>query len=474
MHNLPRQKLQEIVRQYGDEVISNTRKCRALLLDLCGPYKSEVFVLTIAQEEQIPEDLYQAPKNIPYQMLMAQLVKRLMHNRAINKEAAQWAVESWALALGIPIKSTGTESIVQPTPPLDSSPPSTPSPRKRAAPQFTSNFAMEVWGKSLSNTAQKWQKLGNTPGNVTVPNDYVLGLQPQSIPNHDFGAWVKGLQFHNKITWLNLEEISITDAGLQAISVLKALERLDIKNGQSLTDQGLSHLTHLTHLTHLDLRWIIQVTDTGIQNLQRLSNLRDLSLSQAGITDKAARSLVSLTTLEKLDLRKCKNLSDRGLLHFERLPKLELLVLQSCPQITYQGMAYLQRVSSLKNLNLANCRGIDNQALLYLRELPHLTFLNISGNPQIANQGIAYLQSHPTLSSLDLSQTGISDAGLRILATIPNLVYLDLSWCTHITDQGITNLQSLPQLAYLNLVGCPHITKNAIERLKTAHLSILS
>ncbi len=118
MNDLPRKRLAEIVASYGREIGSDARRCRGLLNDLCPNARREINVLVGAIEEQIPSDLLTSSGGAHYEFEASRLSKRLIDHRAIAEEAAKWAVESWAIALGIAehpspgLKSTnGTERI---------------------------------------------------------------------------------------------------------------------------------------------------------------------------------------------------------------------------------------------------------------------------------------------------------------------------------------------------------------------------
>ena len=101
MNNLPRQKLCEIIKIYGRNVCSDHKRIRGLLNDFCrGNYREINFLLT-ALEEQVDAKLVPSSKTEPYKMISTQLVKRLCTNRGMAEEIARWAVDSWALALGV-------------------------------------------------------------------------------------------------------------------------------------------------------------------------------------------------------------------------------------------------------------------------------------------------------------------------------------------------------------------------------------
>jgi len=100
MNNLPRQMLRRILTKYGNEICSDARRCESLLNDLCGSYRREINVLVNAINERVPLDLLAANSSMPHELLLTKLERRLEEQTAVTTDAAQWAVESWALALG--------------------------------------------------------------------------------------------------------------------------------------------------------------------------------------------------------------------------------------------------------------------------------------------------------------------------------------------------------------------------------------
>ena len=101
MNELPRQKLRGIVARHGPSVARDRRRAEGLLRDCCGAYPREVSVLVSALEEHVAEDLLAATATTPHGVLLARLARRLSDNLALTEAAAVWAVNSWALALGV-------------------------------------------------------------------------------------------------------------------------------------------------------------------------------------------------------------------------------------------------------------------------------------------------------------------------------------------------------------------------------------
>jgi hypothetical protein len=101
MDDLAREKLCELVSTYGPGLCDDVRRCEGLLRDACGEHKREVFALVTALRERVPADLLAKQSESPWEVLLARLAGRLQSNVALIDHAARWAVESWALALGV-------------------------------------------------------------------------------------------------------------------------------------------------------------------------------------------------------------------------------------------------------------------------------------------------------------------------------------------------------------------------------------
>lgn len=90
-----------LVAEYGSALCQDVRRCEALLRDHCGQNRREVNVLLAAVRARIGKDLLAAQASTPRPALLARLTRRLCEDFGLTDEAARWAVESWAIALGI-------------------------------------------------------------------------------------------------------------------------------------------------------------------------------------------------------------------------------------------------------------------------------------------------------------------------------------------------------------------------------------
>ncbi len=101
MNNDVRQKLYELIVEYGRSLCDDPQRCQALLKDYCGKHKREIFVLVSALRNRVAEDLLKTSAGVPQSLLLGRLVRRLEDELGLAEEAAHWAVESWAFALGV-------------------------------------------------------------------------------------------------------------------------------------------------------------------------------------------------------------------------------------------------------------------------------------------------------------------------------------------------------------------------------------
>src|ERR1700677_3049620 len=96
----PRDVLVEIVAKYGDPLLASPGRCEGMLKDYCGEFRREIFVLVSCLRVGVVEQLRR--QNGPsVKLICARLALKLEQNLAISSDVAKWAVESWALALGL-------------------------------------------------------------------------------------------------------------------------------------------------------------------------------------------------------------------------------------------------------------------------------------------------------------------------------------------------------------------------------------
>lgn len=189
MNDVPRQTLRKLIAKYGRDLCSDAGRCEGLLRDLCGAYRREINILISAQKDRVPLDLLAAHNSVPRELLLTRLTKRLEDQLALTEEAARWAVDSWALALGVmteeeaearrrkqspaaPPPSTtmaaaphdeDTGGLTPPTVPTPA-PPATPPQRQRIPPAPRVQPPAPLRPTKPPPTSARQPPLGSTPG----------------------------------------------------------------------------------------------------------------------------------------------------------------------------------------------------------------------------------------------------------------------------------------------------------------------
>jgi DNA-binding beta-propeller fold protein YncE len=138
MNDEPREKLAELVTRFGRSLIDDPRRAEGLLRDVCGEHRREVSVLVSALRERVAADLQASQSGQPKAILLGRLTKRLEDNLGLAPEPARWAVESWALALGVVSEAELRASRPAAPKPASSKAPTAPKGGSRASPTSTS------------------------------------------------------------------------------------------------------------------------------------------------------------------------------------------------------------------------------------------------------------------------------------------------------------------------------------------------
>ncbi len=207
----------------------------------------------------------------------------------------------------------------------------------------------------------------------------------------------------------------------------------------------------------LDLsnRW--DITDEDLVSIGSLERLQTLYLSKTKMTDAGMPALATLKNLHTLELN--NRITNAGLTPLQLLPKLEDLTLIGGKISDKGALAILPSLKQLKRLTLSDTAITDNG----LKALASLTKLEALLLPSgITDRGIAALISLVSLKELDLTRTLVSDRGLETLRSLKNLKILYLN--NRITDQGIATLAALHSLEKLDASGCP-LTNTALNTL---------
>jgi Leucine-rich repeat (LRR) protein len=231
------------------------------------------------------------------------------------------------------------------------------------------------------------------------------------------------------------------------------------------TSKDIVNLLNLINLQTIIIRCNIIFGDDHLKTIAHMTNLQNLSLHSNFITDEGfyyiGKSNIKLKSFKFYS----KRITDKALLHLNEnnLKNLHTFDISNC-KITDIGLIYiLQTAINLHTLDIGYCRLITDESLNFFKE--NLRVFSACGcyNIQFKNAyklnnleeltlGYIYnmddntikLAPHLTnLKKLDLSESTISDSSLMLIALLPNLEYLDLSFSNKIKKNV---------LEYINLI----------------------
>lgn len=276
----------------------------------------------------------------------------------------------------------------------------------------------------------------------------------------------------------------ITDLSLEEVGkVCRYLKLCALSQCPMLTDEGLkAFLQFCPCLVSLQLERCNAITHTGL--IAALTDckptLQMLGLSKCnGVQDQGllpAEFQLNPLTLKSLRIMYCKGLGDDGLAVIGRCcPSLEHLNLSGLVDVTDEAVMMILQGSGRKlvSLNLSGCVKISNLSICAVAKYcaEHLMSLVLDGCRNVGDESLQLVAVEcKSLEELDVSQTSITDDGVRTLveARGPCLQNLTLSGCNFLTDRSLSLIgQSCPFLGALNLKHCPQLTHVALNNLES-------
>jgi Leucine-rich repeat (LRR) protein len=219
----------------------------------------------------------------------------------------------------------------------------------------------------------------------------------------------------------------------------------------------LQKLTLLPNRANLTWRWrpAWQVPAPNVRppppttrlecDLSAMQELRYLDIGHSKICDENLDSLSPL--LIDLNLSNCYQLTDVGISKLSRFPRLQVL------RLTHTSLMDLRPLSRLLELRVLHCAftNVLESDLSLLRPLRKLETLHLSF--RLSDVGLEAISDLTSLREIEVCEE-ITDAGLRSMARLSNLLSLDLQ-CCDITDDGLLSLSGLRNLKTLNVSFTP-------------------
>ena len=305
---------------------------------------------------------------------------------------------------------------------------------------------------------------------------------------------IAGRQYPLTTTSLVLDNMGITDAALDDVLQLYALDSLSLA-GNSLYDiskltslgglvslnlsgNNISSLAPLTSLTGLRTLYLDNNPVTDLTPLYSLTNLTSLSIKGISITESQLEALskalpncaihseaaqeevqdisfggatfksdVTELDLSGMGLRdisalaNCENLISLNLSNnsiSDLSPLMNIPTLQWL-DVSYNQLSDLRPLMGISSLRFLNASGNSITSTAPLSMMDGLTELYLDGNPL---KSFSSLKKLKNLTSLGLSGTGLNDEGMRCLNSLVLLRTLNVEDNPDITGEAVDELRS--------------------------------
>eukprot|EP00803_Ostreobium_quekettii_P010814 evm.model.scf_807EXC.3 EVM.evm.TU.scf_807EXC.3 scf_807EXC:18076-22205(+) len=246
---------------------------------------------------------------------------------------------------------------------------------------------------------------------------------------------------------------------------------LRCERSAGLQTNALEDVFNLRHLRELDISRCWDCVTSGFSNLGSLARLQKLALNGAefaALGETMASSpgaAEGVSRVSCLVLRGCESVSDHHLSVVKEFSSLSRLLLIRAKGLTAQGLQCLTMITGLRDLSLTAIENLNSADIGCLQRLSSLTSLRLY-RLGVNDNWCARIQCLSSLKRLSLAGCeGVTDAGLRAVASLPELSSLRICWQQNpeISLSGITQLGELPNLKRLELFQCGDMDVDVVK-----------
>jgi len=213
------------------------------------------------------------------------------------------------------------------------------------------------------------------------------------------------------------------------------------------------------------------INGEGLESIVNLP-IRTLNLKNAPITSVGFRKIAKLEKLQELILDQCSIENPDSLAALSKLPGLRKLSLSRLENakggergkvLTDVDLSNIAKIKSLEWLNIEANRRITSAGMRKLATLPNLKYLSISGiqfDSFVVESG-----RFRALEELYLSRVSVpahDESGIEKLSALPALRTLDLRRC-NISKASYARIAKIPGLRTINFVEADHALEGSIR-----------
>lgn len=291
-----------------------------------------------------------------------------------------------------------------------------------------------------------------------LPSLHRLSLQATRVTDSGLEAWLPELQ---QLSSLDLSFLDISDAGLDSLSCLKWIEKLNLRH----TAVSSAAVVDLVQEKGHSLKWLnlsnTPVHDVTLAEFPGVFNPQNLNLADTAVTDAGLRHLALLNELESLSLSLC-DISDDGIRSLAASPGLRVLELFNT-RVSDDSLVWLSD-SGLQHLGLALTQ-VSDSGMPTVCDFEKLNSLDLA-QTQVSTRGARFLGAAENLQSLYLEDSDVSGEGLKFLTNLPLRTLSMTARYTNTEMYRLAQFHELRHLAVLDHTSIRDVVKR-LTKLKT-------
>ena len=254
------------------------------------------------------------------------------------------------------------------------------------------------------------------------------------------GQVLKAISELKNLQQLILVQNRFNDLGTRRLSKLQDLRVLDLRGNMEAGDMTLEVVAALPKLKALKHR-STAVSDYGMELLSRNGTIENLLIQDFAITSQSGQHLAKLQKLSQLEIFRCQGFGSEGVLALRGL-NLQRLTLRDLPTIDDSALEVLKELPKLKKFYLHEISGVSDTGLKNLASVKALELLDIWSIPQMTDVTLDVIASLPNLKELSIRSTAVTDAAIAKLLVMPSLETLSFKENGSVTAEGLKKLAS--------------------------------
>ena len=214
------------------------------------------------------------------------------------------------------------------------------------------------------------------------------------------------------LVFLAAASTDISNESLSELIKLPNLQALDLESCDGIADSSCEVLAKMSALRGLSLKKTAfeknKVSDAGLEKLTALSKLERLDIAGNSVKNDGLKLLAHFPELREVDLS-ILAVDDNGLAHLPAVKKLEWLNVRYSEGfggviVTNAGVRSLGQISGLKSLNLTGARRVTDDCIVDVKRLSQLRSLNVAG-AGLSRNGVKQLRQSLPDCQVDSSFT---------------------------------------------------------------------